>query len=132
MSVLEAGIEVKSIKDPREVSFAGAVIEEFGRALSRTPALIQQVMAGAASAAEDLNVEPYQGLIEVLQNADDLGAKEVRFAVREFGKDRQLLVVHDGAPVNPDRRMRGEGGAVNRWPDEIGRRREPTLSWRSE
>ena len=91
---------VKSFEDPREVPFASAVIKEFGRELSRTPALIQQVMAGAASAAEDLNVEPYQGLIEVLQNADDLGAKEVRFAVREFGADRQLLVVHDGAPVN--------------------------------
>ncbi len=90
---------VKDLVDPRNGAFANAVIGAFGRELARTPALIQQVMAGAASAAEDLNVEPYQGLIEVLQNADDLGAHEIRFAFRDHGDTRQLLIVHNGAPV---------------------------------
>jgi hypothetical protein len=90
---------VKDLKDPRRGSFADAVISELGQELARTPPLIQQVMAGAASAAEDLNVEPYQGLTEVIQNADDLGATEVRFALRGGGERRQLLIVHDGEPV---------------------------------
>lgn len=90
---------IKDLIDPRRRSFADAVIHELGEALRQTPPLIQQVMAGAASAAEDLNVEPYQGLTEVIQNADDLGATEVRFALRDAGDTRQLLIVHDGAPV---------------------------------
>jgi hypothetical protein len=89
----------KDFKDPRRRSFADAVIGELGEELGKTPPLIQQVMAGAASAAEDLNVEPYQGLTEVLQNADDLGATEVRFALRNEGDVQQLLIVHDGDPV---------------------------------
>lgn len=89
----------KDLSDPRRRSFADAVIKELGEELRKTPPLIQQVMAGAASAAEDLNVDPYQGLTEVLQNADDLGATEVRFALRSEGEVQQLLIVHDGDPV---------------------------------
>jgi hypothetical protein len=77
---------VKEIRDPRKSAFAAAIVEAFGAELGKTSALIQQVISGAASAAEDLNVEPYQGLVEILQNADDLGAKEVRFAFRQSGE----------------------------------------------
>jgi hypothetical protein len=38
-------------------------------------------------------------LVEVIQNADDVGAIEVRFALREQGGSQQLLVVHNGLPV---------------------------------
>lgn len=56
-------------------------------------------MKNAANAAADLNVSQFQGLIEVIQNADDLRATEVRFALREQDGKRQLLVVHNGRPV---------------------------------
>jgi hypothetical protein len=38
-------------------------------------------------------------LIEVIQNADDLHAHDVRFALRNVGGRQQLLMVHDGDPV---------------------------------
>jgi hypothetical protein len=57
------------------------------------------MMRGAAAAAEDLNVEPFQGLTEVIQNADDLRAWEARFAFRDTDASRELLIVHNGQPV---------------------------------
>jgi hypothetical protein len=41
----------------------------------------------------------FQGLIEVIQNADDVRAAVVCFALRETKTGRQLLIVHDGEPV---------------------------------
>lgn len=35
----------------------------------------------------------------MIQNADDLDATEVRFALRDGDEGRQLLIVHDGKPV---------------------------------
>ena len=52
--------------------------------LATSSGAIKKMIRNAASAAEDMNVEPFQGLIEVIQNADDLGANEVRFAFRRW------------------------------------------------
>jgi hypothetical protein len=91
--------DARTIPDPRTSTFADAVIDGLARALKGMPGAIAEVVSGAASAAEDLNVDPFQGLVEIIQNADDLGATEVRFAVRPNGDRFQLLVVHNGAPV---------------------------------
>jgi hypothetical protein len=88
-----------AVVDPRTSAFASAVIEQFSNFLAHTPGVIKKQMRSAASAAEDLNVEPFQGLVEVIQNADDLGATEVRFAVRKGAEKTELLIVHNGAPV---------------------------------
>jgi hypothetical protein len=77
--------DARTISDPRIPTFADAVIDGLACALTTMPGAIGQVVSGAASAAEDLNVEPFQGLVEIIQNADDLGATEVRFALREVG-----------------------------------------------
>jgi hypothetical protein len=90
---------VDDIIDPRTPEFATAVIVGLANALATSSGAIKKMMRSAASAAEDLNVEPFQGLIEVIQNADDLGASEVRFALREGAVGRQLLIVHNGQPV---------------------------------
>lgn len=87
------------IADPRTAAFANSVIEGVAEKLASAPGALHRMMSGAASAAEDLNVEPFQGLIEVIQNADDLGAREVRFALRELQENHQLLIVHNGRPV---------------------------------
>lgn len=87
---------IEHAPDPREPIFACTLITELSALLHGTSRVVRRVMERAASAAEDLNVEPYQGLIEIIQNADDLAASEVRFAVREDGERRQLLVVHNG------------------------------------
>ena len=90
---------VDDIADPRTPAFATAVVVGLAKALASSPGAIKKMMRSAASAAEDLNVEPFQGLIEVIQNADDLSASEVRFAFRGEGAAQQLLIVHNGKPV---------------------------------
>lgn len=88
------------IDDPFDARFAHAAIDEFGR-LQRdeTPGIIRDALEGAAMAGGQLDVEPFHGVIEVLQNADDAGASELRMAVRPRGRSRVLLFVHDGKPV---------------------------------
>jgi hypothetical protein len=50
-------------------------------ALQSSPGVIRRMVKGASAAAEDLNVEPFQGIVEVMQNADDLGARNLRIAL---------------------------------------------------
>ncbi|WP_187313289.1 sacsin N-terminal ATP-binding-like domain-containing protein [Lysobacter capsici] len=90
---------VDDLIDPRIPEFANAVVTGLASALASSPGALKKMMRGAAAAAEDLNVEPFQGLTEVIQNADDLRASEVRFAFRDTDDGRELLIVHDGQPV---------------------------------
>ncbi len=90
---------VDDLTDPRTPEFANAVIKGLASALASSPGALKKMMRGAAAAAEDLNVEPFQGLTEVIQNADDLRASEVRFAFRDTDAGRELLIVHNGQPV---------------------------------
>lgn len=85
--------------DPRQPAFAEGLLAGLADAMRGAPGAIRKVIGHAAAAAEDLNLEAYQGLVEVLQNADDLGAVNVRFALIEEAERRRLLIVHDGAPV---------------------------------
>lgn len=91
--------DAPAVQDPRRAEFANAVIDSLAESLQSAPGVLQRVMSSAASAAEDLNVEPFQGLVEILQNADDVSASEVRFAVRNHDGKQQLLIVHNGLPV---------------------------------
>ena len=87
------------LDDPRTRDFAWAVIDGLSTALADSPGALRKIIRGASHAAEDLNVGQFQGLIEVVQNADDVRANEVRFMLRDNGGESQLLVVHDGQPV---------------------------------
>ncbi|WP_444633244.1 sacsin N-terminal ATP-binding-like domain-containing protein [Cupriavidus oxalaticus] len=89
----------ESMLDPLSASFARAFIDELADLVKKAPAATRKMMAGAARAAESMNVGRFQGLVECVQNADDVRATEVRFAVRVIGSVRQLLIVHDGQPV---------------------------------
>jgi hypothetical protein len=53
----------------------------------------------AETAAASLSPRTFQGILECLQNADDLGATELRVALRT-GTRRELLIVHNGAAVS--------------------------------
>lgn len=90
---------VEGLIDTRTPEFANAVVTGLANALASSPGALKKMMRGAAAAAEDLNVEPFQGLTEVIQNADDLRASEVRFAFRDTDTSRELLIVHNGQPV---------------------------------
>lgn len=98
-SIWDDADALDEIIDPRTPEFAAAVIHGLAQALSSSPGAVKKVMRGAAAAAEDLNVEQFQGLIEVIQNADDLRATEVRFAIRQGPSGNELLIVHNGQPV---------------------------------
>lgn len=90
---------VEQIRDPRTPAFANALIDGLAMALAESPGTIKKLMHGAAEAAKGLNVAQFQGLIEVIQNADDVRATEVRFALRDKNRSQQLLIVHNGSPV---------------------------------
>lgn len=87
------------IEDPRDPAFSAGVMAGLTLAMAKAPGLMRKVVRHAAAAAEDLNVEAFQGIVEVLQNADDLGATNVRIALRAENGQRQLLIIHDGSPV---------------------------------
>ena len=91
--------DVEGIHDPRTPEFACAMVKTSVAILKTSSGLIKKMIDRAAAAAEELAVAQFQGLIEAIQNADDVGATEVRFALRETRAGRQLLIVHNGQPI---------------------------------
>jgi hypothetical protein len=89
----------EGIHDPRTPEFACAMVKTSVSILKTSSGLIKKMIDRAAAAAGDLAVAQFQGLIEAIQNADDVGATEVRFALREGRAGRQLLIVHNGQPI---------------------------------
>lgn len=95
--------EAEAIIDPRTPAFARAfaraMIDTSVEILRASKGLIKRMIDRAAAGAEDLAVAQFQGIIEVIQNADDVRATEVRFTIRDTPDGRQLLIVHNGEPV---------------------------------
>ena len=69
-----------------------ALAEEFARA----GGTVTQMIENARSAAKSLSPDPLQGIAEIVQNANDVGASNVRFVLSRS----ELTVFHDGRPVN--------------------------------
>ncbi len=86
--------------DPLTPEFARGALAEFEQLQRGTPGALRDVLEGAQMTAEQLNVESFHGLIEIVQNADDQRAAEVRVAIRRSGKHDRLLAVHDGERVH--------------------------------
>ena len=97
--IWEDAPSLDEIHDPRTGEFAAAVIDGLAAEVASSPGVIKRMMHVASQAAENLNVAQFQGLVEVIQNADDVCAEEVRFMLRKKNGKSQLLVVHDGKPV---------------------------------
>lgn len=87
------------IHDPRTTEFANAMIDTAACELKNTAGILKNMVKGAAASAEDLAVATFQGIIEIIQNADDVRATQVWFALRPTEAGKQLLLVHNGAPV---------------------------------
>jgi hypothetical protein len=92
----EHGLAASEIDDPLTKDFAHAALAEFEHLLRGTPGLIREVLDGAQKSAEQLNVEPFHGVNEIIQNADDSHGSEVRVAIHRKSKQRHLLVAHNG------------------------------------
>lgn len=88
-----------TIDDPRTLDFAEAALREIEVCQSEMPGVLKAVAQSALQGAQQLNVSAYHGIAEVLQNADDLRATAVKLGIRKRGKRTELLIVHDGAPV---------------------------------
>lgn len=82
---------------PADEEAAAAGVTELALQLRSLPASIRSALEGADSSAGHLSEDRLQGLAELIQNADDLGASNAVFAVDEVGP--RLLFQHDGAEV---------------------------------
>lgn len=88
--------------EPREFSYvpedpaaASAGVQELARLLDTVFRSIRRSLKGASDGAGLLSDDRLQGIAELIQNADDLGAKHVHISVDEAGS--RLLFGHDGA-----------------------------------
>lgn len=83
--------------EPSE-DWARGAIERLGEIINEQPAIVRASLKGAERGASTLSPRPFQGILECLQNADDLGATRLSVAYRESPR-RELLIVHNGSPV---------------------------------
>src|SRR5438132_8461165 len=83
------------IEDIPTLQFAAGAIERLGQRMRDAAEAEKASRHGADRGAESLTARPFQGILEQLQNADDLAASELRLAI--LGD--KLLLVHDGDRV---------------------------------
>ena len=81
--------------EPTDESNARRAVEHFGRLFARIPGAIRAALEGATAGAEMLSGDRLQGVAEIIQNADDAGARSVQFQL----VGDVLVAVHDGRPV---------------------------------
>ena len=85
----------EDIYEPENGQSAHAAVLRLGELFDGLPRVIAEALDGARSSGELLSSDRLQGLAELLQNADDANASEVRLVLRE----NDLLMGHDGDPV---------------------------------
>ncbi len=81
--------------EPNTVESARAAVDRLGQLFADLPGTVKRALDGARVGGEMLSSDRLQGLSEIVQNADDVGAMRVSF---QLG-GRDLLAVHDGRPV---------------------------------
>ncbi|MFD7656800.1 sacsin N-terminal ATP-binding-like domain-containing protein, partial [Actinosynnema sp. NPDC059797] len=87
-------------QDPKEpIDFVAAdevearrAVERFAQLFADAPGVFRQALDGAKSGAQALSGDRFQGLVEIIQNADDVGASQVEFRIA----DRRLVATHNG------------------------------------
>jgi hypothetical protein len=81
--------------EPDDIASARAAIERFESLFASVPGTFTALLKGARSGAEVLSGNRLQGLSELVQNADDAGATDVRLLLQPDA----LLIAHNGSPV---------------------------------
>ena len=81
--------------EPVDELEARAAVERLGQRFRNLPGSISTALDAARASGAQLSSEKLQGLAEIIQNADDAGAAEVRFLLRPG----DLLASHNGAPI---------------------------------
>ena len=86
------------VPDAPSYAWARGAIERFREIMDDQPAIFKAMQEGAEKGASTLSPRLFQGLLECIQNADDLGATKLQIAYRKH-PHRELLIVHDGSLV---------------------------------
>lgn len=86
------------VPDVVSQDWARGAVARLGEIIAETPSVIRASMRGADKGASTLSPRPFQGLVECLQNADDLGATRLHVAYRG-GPAPELMIVHNGSAV---------------------------------
>ena len=93
--------------EPLNSEEANAAVRQLAQSFADLPGAITRVLDAARDTGDLLSDDRFQGLAEIVQNADDAGASRLRFLLRS----NDLLVSHDGKPV----RLRHVLGLATPW-----------------
>ncbi len=93
--------------EPEGLEQAQAAVLRLGLLLDELPGAIATALEAARESGELLSSDRLQGLSEMVQNADDVEATQVRFVLRP----NELLLCHNGHPV----RLRHVLGLATPW-----------------
>jgi hypothetical protein len=93
-------LDLQELREKDSIEFGNAAVAHLADYCKSQPSLFRASREGAQRGAETLSARPFQGILEVLQNADDVQATEVRLAFRENSGRTELLIVHDGTPLS--------------------------------
>ncbi|KOV65610.1 hypothetical protein ADL01_26985 [Streptomyces sp. NRRL WC-3618] len=87
------------VPEPEGDAATEAAVRRLGTRFAELPGQVRHVLGRTRDHAGNLSTDRLQGLSEIVQNAEDLGATDVRILARE----QELLVAHNGSPVQlPD------------------------------
>jgi hypothetical protein len=95
----EPGTPFLDPKEPANQTAAAAAVRRLGQLFSELPASIRQALRGAETNAGHLSDDRLQGLAELIQNADDVGATRVTFAVESGPTGNAILCSHNGSSL---------------------------------
>jgi hypothetical protein len=103
----EPGTEPPQVFEPATRVAAQAAVQHLGGLYDGLPGTVRGALKSAGDHADSLSSDRLQGLSEIIQNADDVEATEVRFRLLPDA----LLVAHNGQPV----RLRHVIGLATPW-----------------
>ena len=93
--------------EPSDLQTAYAATRRLGELFNEIPGAIASALDAARDSGDLLSSDRLQGLAEIIQNADDVDASQVRLLLRPT----DLLVSHNGSPV----RLRHVLGLATPW-----------------
>ena len=96
-----------TVYEPLNSEEANAAVRQLAQSFADLPGTIARVLDAARDTGDLLSDDRFQGLAEIVQNADDTEASRVRFLLRS----NDLLVSHNGKPV----RLRHVLGLATPW-----------------
>jgi hypothetical protein len=94
------GADPASFHDPFSTEFAESAIGRFAQLHLARPKVYDNVLKGARRSASSQSEHKYQGINEVIQNADDQRATWLRIGFDEAEGAVWLLFAHDGIRVD--------------------------------